>query len=333
MCFHLFTLPGNKATTGRICQQVGGIFLLMMMIFAVGFLGGCAGLRSLEMPPLPENVPAAYELAGVPFFPQQTYQCGPAALAAALDWSGLSVRPEDLAAEVYTPSLKGSLQTALVAATRRHGRIAYEIYALDQLVSEIAAGHPVIILQNLGISWYPVWHYAVVIGYNQPEGDIILRSGVDPRKLMPFGVFEKTWSRADYWGLLVLKPTQMPATAKEEVYLNAVLGLEKAGQFRLALSGYQNALTRWPQSLPALMGLGNSYYALGDLKNSEQAFREAARLHPEAGPAYNNLAQVLLEQGRKDGALKAARKAVLLGGPLVTVYQQTLKEIEAAISK
>jgi tetratricopeptide (TPR) repeat protein len=320
-------------TTGRIYPQAGGISLLLLLIWAVGFLSGCAGFRRLEMPPLPENAPAVYELTEVPFFPQEDYQCGPAVLATLLDWSGLSVRPEDLTAEVYTPSRKGSLQMALVGAARRHGRIAYEICALDQLVPEIAAGHPVIILQNLGVSWYPVWHYAVVIGYSQPEGYIILRSGPDPRKLMPCGVFEKTWSRADYWGLLVLKPTQMPATAKEDVYLTAVLGLEKAHQFQAALSGYQSALTRWPQSFAALMGLGNSYYALGDLKNSEPAFREAVRLNPEDGPAYNNLAQVLLEQGRKGAALEAVRKAVAIGGPNLSIYQQTLKEIETAISK
>jgi tetratricopeptide (TPR) repeat protein len=76
------------------------------------------------------------------------------------------------------------------------------------------------------------------------------------------------------------------------------------------------------------MGLGNSYYAIGDLANSEHAFREAVRLHPQAGPAYNNLAQVLLEQGRNNEALAAARKAVSIGGPLKTAYEKTLREIE-----
>ena len=77
------------------------------------------------------------------------------------------------------------------------------------------------------------------------------------------------------------------------------------------------------------MGLGNSYYFLGDLKGAENAFQEATRLHPEAAPAFNNLAQVLLEQGRKSEALAAAQKAVELGGPLKTESEKTLQEIRS----
>jgi tetratricopeptide (TPR) repeat protein len=330
MFLHLLThLRNDSMAICRIYFHMHGILLLIG--FFVSLLGGCAGFRQLEMPPLPENAPPSHELAAVPFFPQEAYQCGPAALAMALSSSGLPVIPGDLVDEVYTPSRKGSLQMAMIGATRRHGRLAYEITDLDSIFPEIAAGHPVVILQNLGLSWYPVWHYAVAIGYDATVGNVILRSGVTPRKLMPFGVFEKTWARSNYWGLLVLQPTQLPATAKEETYLAAVLGLEKARQFQASISGYTTAIIRWPQSFPARMGLGNSYYAIGDLKSSERAFRETIRLHPNAGSAYNNLAQVLLEQGRYHEALGAARKALSLGGPLEATYEETLREIKSHI--
>jgi hypothetical protein len=32
---------------------------------------------------------------------------------------------------------------------------------------EVAAGNLVLVFQNLVISFYPVWHYAVVIGFNR----------------------------------------------------------------------------------------------------------------------------------------------------------------------
>ncbi|MGD8292062.1 MAG: PA2778 family cysteine peptidase [Desulfobacterales bacterium] len=193
----------------------------------------------------------------------------------------------------------------------------------------MAAGYPVIILQNLGISWFPIWHYAVVVGYDTAKEYVILRSGTTFRKVMPFGVFEKTWARSNYWGILILRPTQLPALAKEKTYLSAVLGLEKAYQFQAAVSGYRTALTRWPQSIAARMGLGNSYYALGDFLNPENAFREIISLQPRAGAAYNNLAQILMEQERYIEALEMARKAVSLGGPLQALYHQTLKEIRS----
>jgi tetratricopeptide (TPR) repeat protein len=149
--------------------------------------------------------------------------------------------------------------------------------------------------------------------------------------VMPYHLFEKTWSRSNYWGLMVLEPDQLPVLAMENKYLAAVLGLEKSRHFRDAVTGYQTVLTRWPQSLTAQMGLGNSYYFLGDLKGAENAFREATRVHPQAAPAFNNLAQVLLEQGRKQEALAAAQTAVALGGPLKSESEKTLQEIRSGM--
>ena len=299
----------------------GGVLLIC--------LTGCAGLKKWELLQKAGNLPPCFELRTVPFFSQKAYQCGPASLATALNWSGLSVSPEELTDEVFTPLRKGSLQTALISAARRHGRIAYVSTEMDVILSEVAAGHPVIILQNLGLSWYPVWHYSVVVGYNIPKKIFILRSGHTARKIMASRVFENTWARSHYWGLLILRPDQLPAMAKKDLFLEAVLGLEKARQFRAAIHGYKTALTRWPQNLTAFMGIGNCHYALGELKDAESIFRKTVRLHPEEGSPLNNLAQILFEQGRNQEALEAAQKAVSLGGPLTDVYQKTLEEIQA----
>jgi len=303
--------------------------LSLFLWVIVGLLVGCAGIKKFESPVLPENLPPILELEAVPFYPQSNYQCGPSSLAMALTYSELAITPEALQSQVYTPSRKGSLQMAMIGATRRHGRIAYPILGLNSIWPEIAAGHPVIVLQNNGLPWIPVWHYAVVIGYDFMESTVILRSGTTERKVMSFFSFEKTWARSDYWGLIVLKPTQLPAIAREKDYLAAVFGLEKSRRFDAAIEGYQKALTRWPQSLIAFMGLGNSLYALGDLHGAEDAFRMAVKNHPEAAGAYNNLAQVLLEQGHKLEALEAAQRAVAIGGPMSEVYKSTLKEIQS----
>jgi tetratricopeptide (TPR) repeat protein len=315
------------------CNSLHSCGQALMLVIITAYVTGCASLRQMEMPSLPENLPAHHELTAVPFFPQEEYQCGPAALAMAINWSGLPLRPEDLVDEVYTPSRKGSLQVAVIAAARRHGRLAYEMSDLESIFHEISAGYPVIVLQNLGLSWLPVWHYAVVIGYDTAHKTVILRSGTTARKVMPFGVFEKTWARSKYWGILILQPTQLPAVATERNFVAAVVGLERAQQYRAAVSAYRIALTRWPESLSARMGLGNSYYAMGELKKSESAFKETIRLHPGEGSAYNNLAQVLMEQGHYREALASARKAVSLGGPLKAVYQETLREIESQMAQ
>jgi hypothetical protein len=126
-------------------------YLSLLLSFIAATLCGCSALQRTQMPPRPENVPAGYELVGVPFYPQTAYQCGPSTLAMALTYRGLSVTPEELKSQVYTPSLKGSLQMDMVGATRRHGKIAYEITGPDAIFPEIAAGHPVIILLLMSV--------------------------------------------------------------------------------------------------------------------------------------------------------------------------------------
>lgn len=286
-------------------------------------------MLSRQWPQPTEALPIRHELDTVPFYPQEAYQCGPASLAMTLTWSGIQVDPEAITPEVFTPSLKGSLQSAMISTARRRGRVAYPISGAEEMLEEVAAGHPVIILQNLGLSWYPVWHYAVVVGYDLEIGIVLLHSGVTSQKRLSLRVFNNTWARGDYWGLLVLPPSRLPATATEHNYVSAVLGLEKAQQWQAAIEGYNTALARWPDSLSARMGLGNSYYALGDFVSAEAAFREATIRFPTSGMAYNNLAQVLWERDNRKEALEAARKAVDLGGPLVEEYRRTLKEIQA----
>jgi tetratricopeptide (TPR) repeat protein len=221
------------------------------------------------------------------------------------------------------------MPTEIVTSARRHGRLPYPVNDLEALLVELAGGHPVLVLQNLGLSWLPAWHYSVVIGYELSTETILLHSGLDSRKGMPFRLFDRTWERAGRWGRVVLPPHELPASAQEELYLEAVSDLEAAQQWRPAAQAYDAAARQWPDSLPAKIGLGNSLYSLGDLTGAESAFRRATTLHPNAAVAFNNLAHVLAEQGRTTEALAAARRALVLGGPGAHVYEQTLREIQS----
>ncbi|MEE8378884.1 MAG: hypothetical protein V3R49_00725, partial [Gammaproteobacteria bacterium] len=59
----------------------------------------------------------------------------------------------------------------------------------------------------------------------------------------------------------------------------------------------------------------------------EQAFRSASNDHPEFGAAFNNLAQVLLEQGKITEARNHAQRAIELGGAQLESFKDTLAEI------
>jgi hypothetical protein len=312
---------------GKRMPGPGTGFYLCLVLVTVFW--GCAGRLSQQWSPPFDNVPGQYHIPSVPFYPQTAYQCGPASLAMTLVWSGVPTDPEKLAGTVYTPSLKGSLQPAMIGTARRHGRVAYLLASPKELLAEVAAGHPVIVLQNLGLSWVPVWHYAVVIGYDAHSGVVMLHSGETARKETPMRVFDNTWTRSGYWGLLTLPPDRLPVTAVETTYTKAVLGLEQAGKWPEAIVGYHAAMKKWPGNLSAHMGIGNSYYAMGDLPAAERSFADATRQFPTEGVTFNNLAQVLYEQGKKEAALAIAQKAVSMGGPMSGVFQKTLEEIKS----
>ena len=302
--------------------------LLGVLILVNLHLSACSRLTYTDPILHDAQLPRNTEIKAVPFYPQKKFQCGPAALAMAFGWSGLQASPDELAHNVFTPALKGSYQSALVGATRRHGRLAYLLNDRGDLFGEIAAGHPVIVLQNLGLSWYPKWHYALAIGFDLDKKTILLHSGTTPRKTTAMGTFESTWKRSGHWGLLVLPPEQLPATAELGDILQAVVALEKTEQWHAAIKGYTAVLHRWPESLAAHIGLGNCWYALGNLDAAASVLSDASHLFPNEGMVFNNLAHVLFEQGDIQAAEKAARQAVALGGSLSDVYRQTLIEIQ-----
>ena len=291
-------------------------------------LAACATPAAVERAELRPALPERAEVAGVPFEPQDELWCGPAALAMALSWSGPKLTQAELAPEVFTSGRAGSLQPDLLAAARRHGRLAVPVAELGDLLAELAAGHPVLVLQNLGLAWWPVWHYAVAVGYDRAAGELVLRSGPEPRQRLSLATFERTWARAGHWGLVILPPGRLPASAGPAAVVQAAAALERAGRLTAAGAAYATILARWPDNANARLGRGNVRYAEGDLDGAERAFREATASAPGSAAAWNNLAEVLRERGRPEAAVVAANRAVELGGPLASTSRATLAQIE-----
>lgn len=310
----------------------GGLFLYALTIL---FLAGCASTpQTSHLLSQPDSLPQHYEISNVAFFPQKEYQCGPAALATVYQNAGINISPDDLVSEIYLPSRKGSLQVEILASSRRHDRIAYRIEPdIRSLLTEVSAGNPVLVLQNLSLSWAPTWHYAVVVGFNLSKKEIVLRSGMEKRHVTSLGTFERTWARSNYWGIVVLPPDQLPVTADVNRYVKTIVNLEQSKHWQTAQTAYRTALARWPSNLLALIGLGNTSYQLKDLHNAETAFRDAVQHHPDSAPAYNNLAQVLLELGKIIEAKSYAETAVSLGGPQLEQSIATLREIDQQLQK
>jgi hypothetical protein len=299
-----------------------------VLLAAVALLAGCATPQTRMLTAERPAVSRA-ELVEVPFFPQQEYQCGPAALATVMVVAGKPVTPEELAPQVFLPQRQGSLQVEMMAAPRRHGLVSLPLAPqLGDVLAEVAAGNPVVVLQNLALDWYPMWHYAVVVGYDLDRETIILRSGEERRLELPLATFERTWARGKHWAMLALPPHKLSQTVAPEAHVRAVVALEKAGFADAARSAYHAVLGKSPDNLTALLGAGNTAHALGDLAGSERAFRLAAERHPDSDAALNNLAQVLADQGKLGEAEAVAQRALALRGPNGVVAAQTLREIQ-----
>jgi tetratricopeptide (TPR) repeat protein len=308
-----------NTTANRGAGLVSAILLLA--------LSACATPQTARLVTEPGDLPSKAEVAEVPFFPQERYYCGPAALAMVLAWSGLPVTQDDLVSQVYTPQREGSLRSDVLAAARRNGRLAVPVGNLADMLAEIAAGNPVLVFQNLALDWTPQWHFAVAIGYDLETREILLHSGLDERRLTALGTFELTWERGDYWALVVLPPDRLPVSADETAVLRAAAGLERSKRLDEAALAYGAALQRWSGSFGALMGLGNVSYAKRDFGGAEAAFRRAIAARPESPAPWNNLAYALLGLDRKAEAIEAAREAVRLAGDNAAPYRETLEEI------
>ena len=273
---------------------------VLFLLGSAWLAGGCA-----TDPFAAAGLPAtgAVELAATPFFPQEDYQCGPAALATLLVDAGVSVQPDELVPRIWIPGRRGSLQAEMLGASREYGRLPYVLPPeFPALLAEVAAGRPVLVLQNLGVSLLPAWHYAVVVGYRPAASEIVLRSGTDERRVTDAGVFARTWKRGDNWALVLLRPGEIPAQADSRRYLEAAAAAESAGQLTLAAAAYRAAAERWPDNAIAWLGRGNTAYAAGNSGRAEAMYRRSLELAPGNPAALHNLAVTVAEAGRCDEA-------------------------------
>jgi len=316
----------NGLAVWRRTLALAGVLLCAALLLA-----GCAAPPQLArlQAAWPEAIPAQAEIRSVPFYPQEDYECGPATLAMVASAAGVSVRPEQLVEQVYVPARKGALQQEMLAAARRQGLLSYALAPrLEAVLQEVAAGHPVIVFQNLALPIYPIWHYAVVIGYDREQGTVLLHSGRSERLEMTLDTFERTWARGGYWAMVALAPRQLPATAEPDRLAAALAVLERV-QPQAARAAYVRALQRWPTHRPSLLGAGNAAYAAGQLAEAVAAFRHAVHVHPDFADAWHNLARVLVEQGARQEAKVAAAKAVALGGTRLPRYLDLQANLEA----
>lgn len=300
------------------------------LVLTVVALSGCASgalqYKQLATDPVVTGLSDRVLLDEIPFFPQQTYQCGPATLAMLMNNQGRAIQPDTLVDQVFIESRQGSLQAEMLAATRRQGLLPYvHDTRFTTLLEQVEAGHPVLVFENLGFGFYPVWHYAVVIGYDLTQQDMLLHSGTTAGLRRSFRRFELDWRGGDYWAITMHRPGEFPRNAEPVAYLEATVGLEQAGQYEAAALAYGAAAERWPDQLIAWMGLGNVHYRQQAFEAAERAYRKALSLNANSAAAHHNLAWSLMRQQDYEAAYVPARTADRLAGEQGERYRSAWK--------
>jgi hypothetical protein len=308
----------------------------LLVSLAALLLGGCAQLVPQTVSlrtEWPAGVPQTIELTQVPFFPQEDYECGPAALATVLVNGGVNITPDALVKQVFIPARKGSLQVEMLAAPRTHGRVSYQLAPkYGDLLREVAAGNPVIVLHDAGM-FFTQWHYSVVNGFDYPSGTVYLRSGRDKRLEMPFSYFERTWIAGKYWAMVVTPPDRIPATANENGWVNAVIAMARTSGADAAIVGYRTALARWPENVPAAIGLASVYLDRREPAQALAVLRSSQQKNPRSAIVANNLAQVLSDSGRHAEALATLDRVGDPQGAFAAEIRSTRHLIEQRIEQ
>ncbi|WP_210711508.1 peptidase C39 family protein [Pseudomonas sp. MWU349] len=194
-------------------------------------LAGCAGSVQPDIQRLPERV----ELNSVPSFRGQMYHSGPGALASMLSQQGVVITPGLLDKPLHLPGAEAQLQQNMQNLAREYGMVVYPLdNQLSALLTQVAAGYPVLVRFTEGSTFWAEPRYAVLAGYNRDKQTVLLRGAKSRRQLMSFSDFESSWKSAGSFAVLIQSPNQLPAKVDRQRWLKAVNELARAGQEQAA---------------------------------------------------------------------------------------------------
>jgi len=207
-------------------QVFSPIRLALMAVGCVVALAGCAGTVAPQIKRLPERV----ELSGT-FYRGEANQSGPQVLASLLSQQGIVITPGLLEKPLHLPGAESQLQQNLQNLAREYGMVVYPVEStLPALLTQVAAGYPVMVRFSEGAAFWAEPRYAILSGYDRNKQKVLLRAGMNRRELMSFSAFESALEKSGGWAVLIQKPTQVPAEVDRQRWLKAADELAQAGQ-------------------------------------------------------------------------------------------------------
>ncbi|WP_236176390.1 peptidase C39 family protein [Pseudomonas qingdaonensis] len=204
---------------------------LLLACLLAASLAGCANQPSSQLNSLPQRV----ELGAVPFYRGNANQSAPMALAAILSQQGVRITPGLLEGPLQLPQGVDRLQASVATVARQYGMVVYPLDGtLPALLTQVAAGNPVLLRYQEGSAFWSEPRYALLVGYDRYKSRVLLRAGNNRRLLMDFDDFAAAWKKEGSWAVLVQPPGQLPAQVDRQRWLKAANELAQAGQEQAA---------------------------------------------------------------------------------------------------
>lgn len=114
-------------------------------------------------------------------------------------------------------------------------------------------------------------------------------------------------------------------------YIKQGNALRRLNRYPDAVASYDNALNIDPFLEPALVGRGESFYYLKNLRSAQRDAQEAVELNPFSARAVNLMGMILDAQGRYEEALRDYQRATELD-PKYSGYKDNLEAVKKKMS-
>jgi len=188
----------------------GSIALLAAVLMAA-----CSPLRHQ-----PGLLPQDARVLPVPGLIQQQDRCGSNSLAMVLAYLEHPVDEPEIAAAIFQPSTKGTLNIDLALYARREG-LASRFFqgSSEQLRSELDSGNAPILMLRLSRPSFWLWrklydhHYVVAYGHSRSLNSFYVHAGNGPRVLKE-NQLERLWAPAHHWMLVIERPNTKTVDAR-----------------------------------------------------------------------------------------------------------------------
>lgn len=279
-----------------------------------------------------KNSPRRHYINDVPFVRQKGNLCGPAALSSVFKYYNRNISQKDIAQEIYLVPVHGVLNVDLENYARDRGFWTHVSYEKDisRIKESIKRDVPVMALVRSPsyIPFKKVYHYLVIIGYEDAEKALIAHSGRKANSIIPYKNFLKDWQQAEFWSLVACPKERVDWELDAQGYNNLGLLLEKEEKFDMAIKKYRQSLEK-EERPDTYFNLGNAHLKKKEYKTAIGYYKKALEINPEFADCYNNLAYTYMEENLElDEAISYIEEALRLKPANKMYYLDTLGMIQ-----